>query len=100
MVLCAGSHVQTPQKIGRTQIDCRVSAPRAAGYRQGVPITVSALTRYPVKSCRGQSVDEITVEPWGPAGDRRWMIVDDRREVITAREVHQLLLVEPHPVDG
>jgi uncharacterized protein YcbX len=70
------------------------------GYRRAV-LTVSALARYPVKSCRGEALDEAIVEPWGLAGDRRWMVVDADGEVITAREVHQLLLVRPQLVpDG
>jgi uncharacterized protein len=56
---------------------------------------VTALARYPVKSCRGQQLDAATVEPWGLAGDRRWMVVDEAGAAITAREVHQLLLVRP-----
>jgi hypothetical protein len=53
-----------------------------------------------VKSCRGEPLHRATVEPWGLRGDRRWMIVDEHGDVITAREVHRLLLVEPNLVDG
>jgi hypothetical protein len=35
------------------------------------------------------------VEPWGAAGDRRWMLVDDEGVVITARKHPQLVLVSP-----
>jgi uncharacterized protein len=70
---------------------------RAPLYRPCV-LTVSALARYPVKSCRGEALDEAVVEPWGLAGDRRWMVVDADGEVITAREVHRLLLVRPQLV--
>ena len=51
--------------------------------------------RYPVKSCRGEKLAAAQVEPWGLAGDRRWMIVDGAGEVVTAREHHQLVLVTP-----
>ena len=63
-------------------------------YRRWV-LTVTALARYPVKSCRGQQLQTATVEPWGFEGDRRWMVVDDAGAAITAREVHRLLLVHP-----
>ena len=63
-------------------------------------LTVSALARYPVKSCRGQALDAAVVEPWGLAGDRRWMVVDADGAVITAREVHRLLLVRPELREG
>jgi uncharacterized protein YcbX len=63
-------------------------------YRLRVP-TITAIARYPVKSCRGEALAEATVEPWGLAGDRRWMVVDADGTVITAREAHRLLLVRP-----
>src|SRR6202035_2895137 len=31
---------------------------------------------YPLKGCRAVDLDEAVVEPWGLAGDRRWMLVD------------------------
>lgn len=56
---------------------------------------LTSLHRFPVKSCRGESLDSAVVEPWGLRGDRRWMVVDDAGTVITAREVNQLVLVDP-----
>jgi uncharacterized protein len=60
-----------------------------------MPLTVTDLYRYPVKSCRGDQLAAATVEPWGLAGDRRWMIVDLSGEVVTAREHPRLVLVTP-----
>ncbi len=40
------------------------------------------------------------VEPWGLAGDRRFMLVDDGGEVVTAREFPPLVLVTPLLGDG
>jgi uncharacterized protein len=60
-----------------------------------MPISVSGVYRYPVKSCRGEPLAESGVEPWGLAGDRRWMIVDDDGAVVTAREHPRLVLVTP-----
>jgi uncharacterized protein len=56
---------------------------------------LSAINRYPVKSCRGQALQGATVEPWGLAGDRRWLIVDDAGQQVTAREHPRMLLVTP-----
>lgn len=56
---------------------------------------LSAIHRFPVKSCRGEAVASATVQPWGLDGDRRWMLVDDARTAITAREVNRLLLIHP-----
>jgi uncharacterized protein len=60
-----------------------------------VPATLTAVHRFPVKSCRGESVARCEVEPWGLRGDRRWMLVDETGETVTAREHRRLLLVEP-----
>ncbi|QIG43491.1 MOSC domain-containing protein [Nocardioides anomalus] len=57
--------------------------------------TLSELRRFPVKSCRGEQLEAAVVEPWGLAGDRRWMLVDETGETVTAREHRELLLVHP-----
>lgn len=58
-------------------------------------IEVSGLRRYPVKSCRGEDLDQAVVERQGLAGDRRWMVVDERGSALTAREYPVLVLVRP-----
>ncbi len=58
-------------------------------------IEVSALRRYPVKSCRGEDLPDAAVERQGLAGDRRWMVVDESGSAITAREYPVLVLVRP-----
>ncbi len=63
-------------------------------------VVVSGLRRYPIKSCRGEELTRATVEPWGLAGDRRWMLVDGDGAVVTARENPRLLLVKPTIDDG
>jgi uncharacterized protein YcbX len=70
--------------------------PAAVGTVHGVALSVSAINRYPVKSCRGEGMSHAVVEPWGLSGDRRWMLVDAAGDQVTAREVHRMLLIEPH----
>jgi uncharacterized protein YcbX len=41
---------------------------------------------YPLKGCRAVDVDQAVVEPWGLAGDRRWLLVDEDCQFITQRE--------------
>jgi uncharacterized protein len=60
-----------------------------------VALTLASIYRYPVKSCRGDEMQQAEVEPWGLAGDRRWMLVDDEGALVTARERRQLLMVTP-----
>ena len=65
-----------------------------------MPITLTGLRRYPVKSCRGEDLEQALIEPWGLTGDRRWMVVDEHATVVTAREVHRMLRVVPEIIDG
>jgi uncharacterized protein YcbX len=60
-----------------------------------VSATLTAINRFPVKSCRGEALRSATVEPWGLAGDRRWMVVDADNAVVTAREHPRLVLTVP-----
>jgi MOSC domain-containing protein len=41
---------------------------------------------YPLKGCRAVDLDEAVVEPWGLAGDRRWLLVDADGQFTTQRE--------------
>ena len=60
-----------------------------------VPLSLTELRRFPVKSCRGQELETAVVEPWGLAGDRRWMLVDETGETVTVREHREMLLIHP-----
>ncbi len=48
---------------------------------------------YPVKGLRGQSVLEADVEPWGLAGDRRWVIVGAAGRFVTQRTLPVLATI-------
>ncbi|MFG2136497.1 MOSC domain-containing protein [Streptomyces sp. NPDC048650] len=45
-----------------------------------------AIHLYPIKSIAGSGPGEAVVEPWGLAGDRRWMVVDAGRKLLTQRQ--------------
>lgn len=47
---------------------------------------------HPVKAFRAQSPREAVVEPWGLAGDRRWVLIDDGGKVVTQREQPRMAL--------
>ncbi|MCG7199804.1 MOSC domain-containing protein [Marinobacter pelagius] len=51
---------------------------------------IHSLYLYPVKSLAGIQVDSFAMDEFGPAGDRRWMIVDDERRFVTQRNYPQL----------
>ncbi|MFI6595359.1 MOSC domain-containing protein [Nonomuraea sp. NPDC050536] len=56
---------------------------------------LASIHYYPVKSTRGHDVQHAQVEPWGLAGDRRYLIVDAKGEMLTAREEPRLLACHP-----
>src|ERR1017187_3338928 len=80
------------------RLAARVAIP-AVLHSVRVPPTLSDLYRYPVKSCRGERLTAGRVEPWGLAGDRRWMIVDADGGAVTARECPRLGPASP-PLNG
>ncbi|MCT7356653.1 MOSC domain-containing protein [Streptomyces sp. 15-116A] len=55
---------------------------------------------HPVKAFRSLSLPEVAVEPWGPAGDRRWMLIDDGGKVVTQRQQPRLALAAAEPLPG
>jgi uncharacterized protein len=57
-------------------------------------VHVSELYLYPIKSARGIPLERASLDDRGFQHDRRWMLVDESNALITAREQHQLLLVD------
>jgi uncharacterized protein YcbX len=58
-----------------------------------VALSLTGVIRYTVKSCRGESLPSATVEPWGLAGDRRWMVADAAGGPVTARVFPRMVLI-------
>ncbi len=48
---------------------------------------LTSLHIYPVKGLRGTDLQTAEVEPCGLAGDRRWMVVDERGQFLTQRQL-------------
>lgn len=61
---------------------------------------VASLHLYPVKSCAALDADTLDITPRGPAGDRRWLIVDARGRFVTAREHPRVVGLRALPVAG
>jgi uncharacterized protein YcbX len=64
------------------------------GWDGTVTLTLSALTIYPVKSCRGIPVNEAQLGPRGLEWDREWMVVDGNGRFVTQRELPRLAWIE------
>lgn len=60
---------------------------------------LASIHRYPVKSTSGHTVARAEVEPWGLAGDRRFLVVDGDGAMLTARKLPRLLACVPE-LDG
>ena len=58
-------------------------------------IEVTELNAYPIKGCRGTSLQSMELDARGPAQDRRFMIVDAKGDFVTQRQQPRLALVEP-----
>lgn len=56
---------------------------------------LTSIHTYPIKSCRRLDHDTATVEPWGLAGDRRWLVVDEDGDCVTQREVAAMARIQP-----
>ncbi|GHD46428.1 molybdenum cofactor biosysynthesis protein [Streptomyces mirabilis] len=55
---------------------------------------------HPVKAFRALSPREAVVEPWGLAGDRRWVLIDDGGKVVTQRQQPRLALAAAELLPG
>jgi len=54
---------------------------------------VTELTIYPVKSCKGMSLERMSIGKKGPNMDRRWMVVDESGIFISQRTSPKLAMV-------
>lgn len=60
----------------------------------------ASLHLYPVKALAGTALGELSVEPWGPAGDRRWMVTAPDGRELTQREHPRLALAAAELLPG
>ncbi len=60
-----------------------------------VQATIEQLWIYPVKSCAGVRLEEAELTDTGLLYDRAWMVVDERGEFVTQRELPRMALIQP-----
>ena len=56
-------------------------------------LEVSQLNIYPLKSARGIALREMRLDDRGPAGDRRWMLVNPKGTMISQRDLPRMALI-------
>ncbi|MCP9959966.1 MOSC domain-containing protein [Streptomyces sudanensis] len=61
---------------------------------------LSSLHVHPVKALGGFAPAQAAVEPWGLAGDRRWMIADRDGRAVTQRQRAELAPLSAEPLPG
>ncbi|MEU6844276.1 MOSC N-terminal beta barrel domain-containing protein [Streptomyces sp. NPDC046716] len=61
---------------------------------------LSSIHVYPLKAVRGHAPREAVVEPWGLAGDRRWVLVDAANKIVTQRPHPRLALAAADLLPG
>jgi MOSC domain-containing protein len=61
---------------------------------------ITAIYTHPVKGAHRLEHDSVAVDPWGLAGDRRWMLVDDDGVGITQRDDPRLTLLRVRQKPG
>ena len=57
--------------------------------------TIAALYIYPIKSCAGLRLSECLLTETGLDLDRAWMVVDEKGNFVTQRELPRMALVQP-----
>ncbi|MFG2719132.1 MOSC domain-containing protein [Streptomyces sp. NPDC048416] len=67
---------------------------------KGLEAVVRGIHIHPVKSVGGYDSTQAAVEPWGLAGDRRWMLVDADGTAVTQREQPTLALSSAATLPG
>lgn len=60
-----------------------------------LPIFVSALYFYPIKSCGGISLEVAEIDQRGIRGDRAFMVVDQTGQFVTQRQQPRMALIQP-----
>lgn len=61
---------------------------------------LSSLHIHPVKALGGSAPAQAVVEPWGLAGDRRWMLVDTAGRAVTQRQCARLAMASAELLPG
>ena len=70
-----------------------MSRPDATEGATSAGIRLASIHIYPMKAARAVDLDESLVEPWGLAGDRRWLLVDEDGRFVSQREEPSLARV-------
>jgi uncharacterized protein len=71
-----------------------------SGNRYREDMRLASLHTYPVKGLYRRDHDAVRVEPWGLAGDRRFMLIDEDGAFLSQRQEPRFTQLRPSYVDG
>lgn len=63
-------------------------------------LTITQLYHYPIKSCAGIAVDQLMLNESTPLLDRHWLVVDQKNQFVTQRQVPAMAHVIPFFDEG
>lgn len=63
-------------------------------------LTIEELVIYPIKSCAGISVTELTFDHQGPTQDRRYMLITNEGRFVTQRQCPAMAWIQPQLTDA
>ena len=78
-----------------TTISNEAAATAFAAQPADLHAVIARLLVYPVKSCAGVEVQEAILTETGLEFDRAWMVVDERGQFLTQRELPRMALIQP-----
>ncbi|HYN96533.1 MAG TPA: MOSC N-terminal beta barrel domain-containing protein [Pilimelia sp.] len=61
----------------------------------GTGTRVASLHTYPIKACSVLHHDVAQVQPWGLAGDRRWLVIGPDGKAVTQRDCPAMVRIRP-----
>ena len=68
---------------------------RHLGWHRPKRVRVASLYVYPIKGCKGHSLSKARLTKWGIEDDRTYMIVNDKMEFVSQRELPRMALIHP-----
>ena len=68
---------------------------RYFGWSRPKQVRIASLYVYPIKGCRGHALSKVRLTKWGLEDDRVYMIVNEKKEFVSQRELPRMALIHP-----
>ena len=71
------------------------SLSRYFGWSRPRQVRIASLYVYPIKGCKGHRLPKARLTKWGLEDDRVYMIVNEKMEFVSQRELPKMALIHP-----